>query len=179
MNRRLQLINWVKAQHEGQLVKDTHTPYFQHLLTVANGVAELRPLLFEIGLCHDVLEKTPVTSEILADQLLRFGYEAEEAQQITACVVELTRHFTKANNPLPKNIRKILEDERLLDISGDAQTVKYADYSYNAQWMIAHDRHHAKDYLEQKAVLIGQMTAGDPALRKQVLLEFKALLAKI
>lgn len=51
MNRRLKLINWVKAQHEGQLIKETNAPYLDHVLAVANRVASAAPLTFEIGLC--------------------------------------------------------------------------------------------------------------------------------
>ncbi len=57
MNRRLKLINWVKEQHEGQLIKETQVPYLEHLLAVANRVSALAPLTYEIGLCHDLLEK--------------------------------------------------------------------------------------------------------------------------
>lgn len=173
MNRRLKLITWVREQHEGQLIKETYIPYFEHLLAVANRVADAAALTFEIGLCHDLLEKTAVTQSILLAQLTADGYEPEEAEHISSCVIELTRHFTKAENPLPKKMRKALEDERLMNISPDAQTVKYADLSYNADWMRVHDRHHANDYLESKISLVEEMTAGDAGLRKEVLAQFR------
>ncbi|SDD98772.1 hypothetical protein SAMN05216464_103254 [Mucilaginibacter pineti] len=179
MNRRLKLINWVKAQHEGQLIKETIAPYLDHVLAVANRVASAAPLSFEIGLCHDVLEKTAVTLTVLLEQLKGFGYNPEETEHIGGCVTELTRHFTKAKNPLPKKMRKALEDERLAQVSADAQTVKYADLSYNADWMMAHDRHHAEDYLQSKLKLIGEMTSGDVELRSQILAQFHALLLKL
>ena len=177
MNRRLKLINWVRQQHDGQLIKETDVPYFEHLLTVANRVAGAAPLTYEIGLCHDLLEKTEVNSAILETQLKEFGYSLNEAEHISSCVTELTRHFTKANNPLPKKLRKELEDERLTYISADAQTVKYADLSYNADWMMAHDRHHAKDYLQRQLELVEQMTEGDSELRDEVLEQFSNLLS--
>lgn len=65
----------------------------------------------------------------------------------------------------------------MVNISADAQTVKYADFSYNADWMVAHDRHHAKDYLERHFELIEQMTAGDIGLRDEVLKQFNNLLS--
>jgi (p)ppGpp synthase/HD superfamily hydrolase len=169
MNRRLQLINWVRAQHDGQLIKESGEPYFAHVLTVANTVAESGTLTYEIGLCHDLLEKTHITASSLQAALLSFGYTAAEAAPISDCVVELTRHFTKEASPLPKKIRKDLEDERLLMISADAQTVKYADLLYNADWMMQYDRHHAKAYLERKIELVTALTAGDTALREKVL----------
>lgn len=116
---------------------------------------------------------------MLLAQLKDFGYNAEEAEHIGGCVTELTRHFTKAEKPLPKKMRKALENERLAQISADAQTVKYADLSYNADWMMAHDRHHAKDYLQSKLELIGGMTSGDVELRSQVLNQFHDLLLKL
>ena len=176
MNRRLKLINWVRLQHEGQLIKETQLPYFDHLLAVANRVVDLAQLTYEIGLCHDLLEKTEVTQAALLSQLVGFGYRQDEAVYISNCVVELTRHFTKATNPLPKKLRKELEDERLTYISADAQTVKYADLSYNADWMMEHDRHHAKDYLQRHLELIENMTAGDSELRDEVLGQFQNLL---
>jgi len=179
MNRRLKLINWVREQHAGQLIKDTDAPYSEHLLEVANRVANAATLTFEIGLCHDLLEKTMVTLNALLAQLNDFGYNPDEAEHIGGCVNELTRHFTKAENPLPKKMRKALEDERLVQISADAQTVKYADLSYNAGWMMAHDRHHAKDYLQSKLVLIREMTAGQAELRSQVSAQFRDLLLEL
>ncbi len=179
MNRRLRLINWVRQQHQGQLIKETDEPYFDHLLAVANRVADAAPLTYEIGLCHDLLEKTEVNQLTVSAQLKEFGYEIEEAAYISNCVGELTRHFTKANNPLPKKERKELEDERLTYISPDAQTVKYADLSYNADWMMVHDRHHAKDYLQRQLELIENMTSGNNRLREEVLSQFSKLIDEL
>jgi hypothetical protein len=49
MNRRLKLIHWVRARHQGQLMKETYAPYLDHLLAVANRAAAAAPLTFEIG----------------------------------------------------------------------------------------------------------------------------------
>ena len=179
MNRRLKLINWVKEQHDGQLIKDTDAPYFEHVLAVANQVTATGVLNYEIGLCHDLLEKTAVTSFELLAQLKEFDYETEEADHINNCVKELTRQFTKADNLLPKKMRKALEDERLLQISPDSQTVKYADFSYNAGWMMIHDRHHAKDYLIRHIELIKEMADGDSGLREEVLSRLYKLLQEV
>ena len=176
MNSRLKLINWVRQQHEGQLIKETDAPYFEHLLTVANTVAECAPLTYEIGLCHDLLEKTEVKEPMLLTQLQTFGYDEPQAQHISNCILELTRHFTKANNPLPKKERKELEDERLTYISADAQTVKYADLAYNADWMMTHDRHHAGDYLQRQLELVENMTEGNNELRSKVLTQLRELI---
>ena len=158
------------------MIKDTQAPYFEHLLAVANRVAGVALLTYEIGLCHDLLEKTAVNQIVLLKQLEIFGYDKTEAEHITNCVTELTRHFTKAENPLPKKMRKILEDERLLYISADSQTVKYADFAYNADWVMEHDRHHAKDYLQRHIQLINDMTAGNAGLRNDILAQLSQLL---
>ena len=179
MNRRLQLINWVRTQHDGERIKDTYTPYFEHVLAVANQVAEITPLTYEIGICHDLLEKTAITKTDLLTQIRAFGYEGMEAQHIVSCVVELTRHFTKAESPLPKQMRKALEDERLLSISADAQTVKYADWHYNADWMMLHDRHHVADYLKRHIELMQAMTDGDIMLRETVIYQLRRLLQSL
>jgi (p)ppGpp synthase/HD superfamily hydrolase len=177
MNGRLKLINWVREQHQGQLIKETGNPYFKHLLAVANRVAATAPFTYEIGLCHDLLEKTAIIQPDLMTQLQRFGYQLADATHISNCVAELTRHFTKAANPLPKKMRKELEDERLMYISADAQTVKYADLSDNAEWMMIHDRHHARDYLQSKLSLLTEMTDGESVLRHQVMQQFQNLMA--
>ncbi len=179
MNRRLQLIQHIRAQHNGQLIKDTTQPYFEHVLAVANNAAEAAPLAFEIGLCHDLLEKTTITQSDLFKSLKDFGYDEREAEHISNCVMEVTRHFTKAENPLPKKMRKALEEERLLTISADAQTVKYADWAYNAEWMMQHDRYHAADYLKHHIELMEQMTDGDAQLREAVLKRFSTLLMEL
>jgi (p)ppGpp synthase/HD superfamily hydrolase len=179
MNRRLKLIKWIREQHEGQFIKETNVPYFEHLLAVANRVADAAPLTYEIGLCHNLLEKSAVTQAMLLTQLKNFGYDREETEHISDCIAELTRHFTKATNPLPKKERKALEDERLMYISADAQTVKYADLSYNADWMMGHDRHHAADYLQSKLSLVSEMTAGETKLRQEVLAQFLNLLSAL
>ena len=179
MNRRLTLVQWVRQQHHGQLIKDTALPYFEHVLAVANIATAAAPLTYEIGLCHDLLEKTLLNKFQLSTQLENIGYKSDEAEYISGCVAELTRHFTKTNNPLPKKERKELEDERLVYLSPDAQSVKYADLSYNADWMLVHDRHHAPDYLRRKIRLLEEMTGGDTKLRSQVLNQFRDLLNQL
>ena len=65
-------------------------------------------------------------------------------------------------------MRKALEDKRLMYISADAQTVKYADLFDNADWMMIHDRYHAREYLKSKLDLITEMNEGEPVLQQQV-----------
>jgi len=56
MNRQELLLRWVKIQHEGQRIRLTEVPYLKHL----TDVAELSVVVsfgYEVGLCHDLLEK--------------------------------------------------------------------------------------------------------------------------
>ena len=98
MNRREKLLACVEAQHQGQLIRRTQTPYMHHLTTVAETVDHI-PLGYETGLCRDLLEKTEVSPAGLQTQLIQFGYSEKEAELITSSVVELTNVFTKTAFP--------------------------------------------------------------------------------
>jgi (p)ppGpp synthase/HD superfamily hydrolase len=170
MNRKVQLTHWVKSMHEGQIIKCTGEPYFNHLLAVAEMAAPASPFGYEVGLCHDLLEKTLTSQNELHHALIRFGYQAKEASGIVSQVVELTDVFTKAAYPhLKKTIRKAKEEERLATISVGAQTVKYADLVYNIGWVVEFDSAHAARYLEKKKKLLAAMHSGDQALHAKAL----------
>lgn len=169
MKREGKLLNWVKQQHAGQLIKCTNEPYINHLTAVAE-MASVIPLGYEIGLCHDLFEDTEAAGPQLKVALVGFGYTDEEASLITMCVTELTDVFTKKAYPeLSKAIRKEKETARLATISPAAQTVKYADLIYNIGWMLKYDLKHAKKYSRKKRLLLEVMTDGDHGLRRRVL----------
>lgn len=122
---------------------------------------------YEIGLCHDLLEDTDTRPEELRESLLSFGYSEEEAAHITGCVLELTDVFTAAAFPdLSKKKRKKKESARLVGISADAQTVKYADLIYNIGWVLQYDQKNAKRYLHKKKRLLDRLKKGNEALRR-------------
>ena len=73
---------WVKEQHAGQLIRKTEKPYFDHLLFVAEKAGSVFPLGYEIGICHDLLEKTNVNEPELLSSLLCFGYLSPSAEHI-------------------------------------------------------------------------------------------------
>lgn len=165
------LTAWVKEQHAGQLIRKTDEPYFNHLLFVAEKAGTIVTLGYEIGLCHDLVEKTLVTASKLHHTLIGLDYPSNFADHITKCVVELTDVFTKANFPqLKKKARKELEAKRLATISPDAQTVKYADLIYNINWMLRHAVKKALKYLDAKKELLETMREGDKDLHNEVLL---------
>jgi hypothetical protein len=166
LSKRSELYEWVKAQHKGQLIRKTKLPYFEHLIFVAELAGPAAPLTYEIGLCHDLIEKTETDLFMLASALRSFGYPVDDTAHITTTVAQLTR----AHHPdLSNRNRKALEAERLINSSADVQTVKYADLLYNAEWMIDHQPKKAQKYLGRKIRLIAAMTKGDAELRKYVL----------
>jgi hypothetical protein len=170
MNRREELLAWVGQQHQGQLVRKTMLPYMHHLKAVAE-TADIVPLGYETGLCHDLLEKTAATKESLLKALLKFGYSKDEASVIVSGVIELTNVFTKKACPeWRKPARKKKEAERLATSSPVAQTVKYADLRYNITWMRAYDHKHLEKYLRKKRHLLQTIDKGDQELYRTLLI---------
>jgi (p)ppGpp synthase/HD superfamily hydrolase len=169
MSRENKLLEWVKRQHEGQLIRRSAEPYLNHLTAVA-GLAAIIPFGYEIGLCHDLLEETRVTQLQLQNQLKSIGYDNQEALLISGCVSELTDVFTKDSFPdVDKKTRKKREAARLTQVSSAAQTVKYADLLYNTQWMLKYDLKHAKKYLQKKKSLALKMSNGNQVLHEHLI----------
>ena len=164
------LTAWVASKHEGQTIKRTQEPYFNHVAAVA-ALAKSRLIFgYEIGLCHDLLEDTATTKAELWATLIKFGYDTREANLITAAVVELTDSYTAEDYPQwSKKERRDKESARLMTISPAAQTVKYGDLLYNMEWVLKYDQKHAKKYLLKKKILVDGMNKGDAGLRNKVL----------
>lgn len=167
MNRKEGLANWIAERHQGQIKKYISEPYFSHLLRVAERSDPVTMLGYEIGLCHDLLEDTPVTDNELFEALLCFGYDDMEANYITTRVVELTDVFTAVAYPgLRRTERKAKEAKRLAGISSGAQTVKYSD---SMDCIVKHDSLNALTYLQRKRCLMEAMNDGFQETRQQVL----------
>ena len=169
-DRQAQLSYWISQQHQGQMVKRTTRPYFEHLQTVAEMAAPFAELGFEVGLCHDLLEKTSVAAKDFYRALVRFGYQPDEADVIHSQVTELTDVYHKTAYPdLNKQERKELEARRLAEISPGAQTVKYADLIDNIAWVQRYDPNNAGRYLARKKTLLLSLNRGNPLLRREAL----------
>lgn len=180
MIRTERLAAWIALQHDGQIIRHTTEPYFNHLRAVAEMAGPLLALGYEIGLCHDLLEDTGTTSTELFDALLSFGYTDAEAQLVTDCAIELTDVYTRAAYPdLSKSERKARESARLLHISPAAQTVKYGDLIYNMDWVVKYDHKHARKYLLKKQSLLTNLVQGDKGLRQQALDKIHSELVKL
>jgi len=159
------LRDWVREQHEGQIIPKNGYPYFTHLSAVAALAGGVVRLGDEIGLCHDLLEDTEITAGTLNEVLLSFGYSQTDSEIITTCVVELTDVYTvSAFGELKKNERKQLEAKRLITISSRVQTVKYADLIDNIGWVLTFDKQAAKKYLKKKLTLLKDLNKGDRGL---------------
>jgi (p)ppGpp synthase/HD superfamily hydrolase len=114
--------------HEGQIRKYTGTPYIYHPLRVGQIVADemanrggnIEAVMAAI--LHDVIEDTKKTNY---DIVTEFG------SRVAGFVDELTnKHIDKA---VLREIRKAKENERLANVSKEAQLIKLADRLDNLQ----------------------------------------------
>lgn len=89
----------------------------------------------------------------MREALLKFNYSKADTQIIVDAIVELTDHFIKTIYPAwQKSDRKQKEAERLATISPVAQTVKYADLTYNIDWMVIYQPGKLEEYRLKKEV---------------------------
>ena len=173
-NALIHIENFAKLAHSGQLRKYTKDDYIIHPMAVAKLVKAIGGN-FEMvaaALLHDVIEDTPVTSNELLIFLHsdKVGITPAQAISIHKLVVDLTDIYTKENFPhLNRKARKQLEAERLGNVSGLAQTIKYCDLYDNTKSITEHDPGFAKTYMAEKAILIQHMQGGNSGMRKKSL----------
>ena len=171
-DRQLELFDFVKDHHGEQKRKYSNAPYWTHLLAVAeivNGYSGIE-LGIEIALCHDLLEDTKCTSEDLEAYLLSHFYNPEETQIIVRDVIHLTDQYTHEAYPDKNRAeRKKLEAERLIGITANAQSVKYADVIDNTSSIVKNDPGFARVYIKEIAAKIHQMNKGNQKLYKRCL----------
>jgi (p)ppGpp synthase/HD superfamily hydrolase len=116
------------------------------------------------ALLHDVLEDTTVTERAMAE-FLQGIMSAETAGRTLDLVIELTDVYTKKNYPgLNRRARKAKEADRLSQVSGDAQTIKYADIVDNATNIFIHDPDFATVFIQEGKWVLKRMLKGDPEL---------------
>jgi (p)ppGpp synthase/HD superfamily hydrolase len=169
-NRQERLFEFVKSWHSNQKRKYTGEPYWYHLRAVAGLVAEYETKNgeVEIALCHDLLEDTLCTAEMLGDHLAASGYlggEGGEIHHIMTGVISLTNVYTTENYPnWNRKKRKEAELDRLSDIVSYAQTVKYADMIDNTESIVKLDPNFAKVYVLEQSMKIRMLRKGHEAL---------------
>lgn len=158
--------NFADQCHGDQVRKYSKERYIVHPVRVMETCKEFTqevPVL-AAALLHDVLEDTPVTETEIRTFLERL-LDPRETDMTIQFVVELTDVYTKKNYPvLNRRSRKKREVDRLSQVSGEAQTVKYADIIDNATNIFVHDPDFAQVFLNEGKALLKKMNKGNPVL---------------
>jgi guanosine-3',5'-bis(diphosphate) 3'-pyrophosphohydrolase len=118
MNEFIRALVFAAAKHRDQRRKDpTAAPYINHLIAVANVLANEAGITDPVVLCaallHDTIEDTKTTTAELEEQ---FG------QKVASVVLELTD-----DKSLQKPIRKQLQIDNATRLSTEAKLVNLAD----------------------------------------------------
>ena len=142
----------------GQTRKYTGEPYVVHPIEVSELVASVggTDAMVAAALLHDVLEDTGVTFDVLEAE---FGSE----------VAELVLWLTDVSKPEDGNrsTRKALDRQHSAAAPAEAQTIKVADLISNTRSIVAHDPGFAKEYLEEKRMLLEVLTKANSTLLNQ------------
>lgn len=162
--RQNKVLEFVKHWHGDQQRKYEPLPYWHHLVAVAKLVGEYEKTDggIEIALCHDLLEDTNCTPELLKEHLESSGYASAEVSFIINGVVGMTDVFTKESYPqLNRRERKKQEAKRLGKTQPIVHTVKYADLIDNSRSIVAGDRDFATVYLHEMVDILDQIRLGN------------------
>jgi len=163
------VLRFARDAHAGQIRKYTGEDYIEHPIEVSLIVKRHGGSLpMQLGsLLHDVLEDTKVTEDELWIFLSEVKELTPDEMSLTYLyVTELTDEFTKLKyDKYNRKCRKLMEAERLGEVSYGAQTIKYADILSNTPSIRDLDPGFAKTYLQEKKVLLKMMIDGDPILR--------------
>ena len=139
----------------GQKRKYTGEDYIVHpieVMEIVKSVPHTQEML-AAALLHDTVEDTPATFEDIERE---FGHEV--------CI--LVQYLTDVSKPSDGNRRKRKEIERdhTKYISPSAKTIKLADLISNSKTITEFDKHFAKVYMREKALLLEVLTDGDAML---------------
>jgi (p)ppGpp synthase/HD superfamily hydrolase len=159
----------------GQTRKYSGEPYINHPLEVMQILAEfatnpISPEQLAAAACHDVVEDTGVTIELVRDT---FG----------DVVAELVSDLTDVSKPEDGNrkLRKQKDLEHTAASSIRAKTVKLADLISNSRSIVKYDPDFARVYLHEKSRIPDVCSDADPGLMaeaRRVLEEGRQLLRK-
>lgn len=161
------VIAFADEAHGGQMRKYTPDRYIVHPVRVMEICRQYTDdlAILSAAILHDVLEDTPVTREAIYSFLSEI-MGTEDAQRTLGFVVELTDVYVKKDYPRwNRKQRKMLEAERLSNISSGAQLIKYADILDNSKEIAAQDRGFAPRFLKECRGLLACMDRGDERLR--------------
>jgi (p)ppGpp synthase/HD superfamily hydrolase len=156
------------SAHGSQMRRYSSERYIVHPVRVMETCKKYTDnvTILSAALLHDVLEDTPVTKDELKVFLHPLMNE-QEATRTVELVTELTDVFIKEKYPKwNRRKRKNKETDRLVKISPEAQTVKYADIIDNAPEITTHDPEFANRFLYEYRQLLRRMNKGDAKLYK-------------
>lgn len=141
--------------HGRQVRKYSQLPYSVHPIEVMQIVATViddEDTLIA-ALLHDILEDTDVREDTIEEL---FGPR----------VLELVEWLTDVSKPEDGNRaeRKAIDREELSRAPADVQTIKYADIISNMSNVWEHELSFAREYLEEKRLLLEAMTRGNSEL---------------
>lgn len=152
--------------HGDQRRKYSNERYIFHPLRVMENCRNYTDdmAVLAAALLHDVLEDTKVTREEMNNFLREIMPEVMAVRTLDL-VVELTDVYTKKNYPgLNRRTRKVREADRLAKISGDAQTIKYADIIDNVTNIFVNDPDFAVVFIQEGRFALRKMEKGDEEL---------------
>jgi (p)ppGpp synthase/HD superfamily hydrolase len=163
--------DFANKAHGTQTRKYSTDPYIVHPVRVMETLKkyDASRAMLAAALLHDVLEDTPV-SPVEMVTFLKTLLPDDEAELTLKMVTELTDVYIKSAYPeWNRRVRKDKELDRVIKISPDAQTIKYADILDNSTEIVAHDPSFAKRYLFESRAILQKATKGNPALREEAL----------
>ena len=153
--RQKALLEVVKGFHGEQLRKYTGEPYWTHPLAVATILHDrglTNNMAIEIALCHDLLEDTYCTSDMLGHKLTKcaHGYGVLERFNIIRHVEMLTDKYTKEAYPDWNRARRKQEEAESFAMKPSLVcTIKCADLLHNTESIVSHDPGFAKVYMSE------------------------------
>lgn len=165
------ITNFSDQAHGDQLRKYAPDRYIVHPVRVMETLKAYTDdiSVLAAALLHDVLEDTQVTDDEIR-QFLKLHLEEKQAENTLQLVVELTDVYVKKDFPhLNRKSRKEKELQRLVQISPDAQSIKYADIMDNAQEISEEDTDFARVYLREVRKILQELKRGDSELRETAL----------
>lgn len=159
----LQALEFAADRHRDQRRKDrSQTPYVNHLITVANLIANVGgvsdPAVLAAAVLHDVVEDVGVTN---ADVAERFGAD------VASLVAEVTD-----DKALPSVERKRRQIVHASDLSSRAKLIKLADKIANVTDVIerppaAWTRNRCREYLAWSAAVVAGCRGANAGLEQR------------
>lgn len=163
--------DFADQSHGDQMRKYTPDRYIVHPERVMKICKKYTddPCILSAALLHDVLEDTSVSR----DQILNFLktlMSASDAVKTLKLVEELTDVYVKDAYPqYNRKKRKELELARIMRISKEAQTIKYADILDNCREIVKHDRAFAGKFLNECRAILYSIRLGEKELHERSL----------